>query len=614
MVVRMLAGDWQPLGDAAYFAVRSRDVLTEHHPLLGAWSSGSSRLEESVNNLGPIQLDLLAPFTKTLGPEGLALGIGLLNLAAVVGVWVVTRRLVGPLGVLAAMAATVMLQWSMGSRQLVEGRQQWALVLPFWCLLFLVWALAAGRAWAVPPLVFVSSLIAQTHLTFAIVAAALCVVGLGGYVLVRRWALDSGVAADPVARPFLVGIGVAVVCWAQPLWDQFFVSGNLGRVLRSGDAGGIGYRRGARILVDVVGTPPLWLPGSFARFDPTARLPSELEAWSRLGVVGAVTVGAGVIAAKTAASPAQRVSALLAPVLVLVGWWACATIPTTSFGPARQNYRWLWPLAAFVTFAVASGLAAPARAAITRFRVATAAGLSAVVVLGMLPSAVTTVQRDPDIGRDDRVVGVAGELRSEIADNLPELDIQEPVVIDRTLEQVFSPFSYSIMAELQAAGIDFAVEAGIDAERFRERSISAAEAAALPRLYIVTGSNLERVGVDLLTDVDLVEIAEASGVSDAEDLQRRRLDDDLVAAIGDGRLELDLGAARLYMGDRVAPFVELLEGRQPAELSSVARMAPGMRDLGVLSGDPALLDVLDEWAVLHRSYQLERVAVYVERP
>ena len=53
-----------PTGDDAYFTVRSRDVLTAHHPLLGAWSSGSLDLETPINNLGPIQLDLLAPFTR----------------------------------------------------------------------------------------------------------------------------------------------------------------------------------------------------------------------------------------------------------------------------------------------------------------------------------------------------------------------------------------------------------------------------------------------------------------------------------------------------------------------------------------------------------------------
>ena len=62
--VRAAAGGWAPIGDDAYFTVRSRDVVTTHHPLLGAWSSGSLDLRTPINNLGPTQLDLLAPFTR----------------------------------------------------------------------------------------------------------------------------------------------------------------------------------------------------------------------------------------------------------------------------------------------------------------------------------------------------------------------------------------------------------------------------------------------------------------------------------------------------------------------------------------------------------------------
>ena len=69
-------GDWVPTGDDAYFTVRSRDVLTDHHPLLGAWSSGSLDLANPINNLGPMQLDLLAPFTKVAPMGGTAIAVG----------------------------------------------------------------------------------------------------------------------------------------------------------------------------------------------------------------------------------------------------------------------------------------------------------------------------------------------------------------------------------------------------------------------------------------------------------------------------------------------------------------------------------------------------------
>ena len=83
-VVRAAAIDWMPVGDAADFTVRSRDVLTDHHPLVGAWSSGSAVVGVAVNNLGPLQLDLLAPFTKVSPYLGTAAGAAFLNAASVV--------------------------------------------------------------------------------------------------------------------------------------------------------------------------------------------------------------------------------------------------------------------------------------------------------------------------------------------------------------------------------------------------------------------------------------------------------------------------------------------------------------------------------------------------
>src|SRR5215213_10358922 len=90
--LRAAAGNWVPIGDDAYFTVRSRDVLTSHHPLLGAWSSGSLDLTTPINNLGPLQLDLLAPFTRWTPMGGTAIGVAVVNIAAVVAIAWMMRR------------------------------------------------------------------------------------------------------------------------------------------------------------------------------------------------------------------------------------------------------------------------------------------------------------------------------------------------------------------------------------------------------------------------------------------------------------------------------------------------------------------------------------------
>ena len=91
--VRATISGWVPLGDNAYFTVRLRDVLTEHHPLLGAWSSGSANTGELVNSLGPLQLDLLAIPVRIDADVGTALGVSLINAAALVlAIWFGHRR------------------------------------------------------------------------------------------------------------------------------------------------------------------------------------------------------------------------------------------------------------------------------------------------------------------------------------------------------------------------------------------------------------------------------------------------------------------------------------------------------------------------------------------
>jgi hypothetical protein len=90
--VRAAVGGWVPIGDDAYFTVRSRDVLTEHHPLLGAWSSGSLDLSTPINNLGPLQLDLLAPFTRWTPMGGTAIGVAVVNVASIAAIAWMARR------------------------------------------------------------------------------------------------------------------------------------------------------------------------------------------------------------------------------------------------------------------------------------------------------------------------------------------------------------------------------------------------------------------------------------------------------------------------------------------------------------------------------------------
>ena len=180
--------------------------------------------------------------------------------------------------------ATLGLSW------LIDARQQSALLLPLYALCWLVAAMAAGWDAAVPIGVGVASAIVQTHFTYVYPALVLSAFGVVAYVVVtrrrspRRW-----------ARTAAWGVGVAVLCWIQPLIDQLWGRGNLGAVLgparRSQDAAGL--RAGVEVLAGGVLTPPWWLPGSLRTFlRPYDGVSLAVAVIAFVGWLG-VAVGAG---------------------------------------------------------------------------------------------------------------------------------------------------------------------------------------------------------------------------------------------------------------------------------------------------------------------------------
>src|SRR5262249_30987361 len=249
--VRAALGDWVPIGDDAYFTVRSRDVLTGHHPLLGAWSSGSLDLRTPINNLGPTQLDLLAPFTRFTPMGGTAIGVALINIAAIVVVAWLISRVAGERAVLPAMCAVGLLTWTMGSEMLITPRQHQAMILPYLCLLVAAWAVTAGDRWGIVVAVVAGSLVAQTHLSYPALVGALAVVMVVGQVVAARGGTSVG-----GRRPLIVAAVLVGLLWIQTAIDQFAGFGNLGHVLfGSGGAGRAGLVRGARIVAGTLVSP-----------------------------------------------------------------------------------------------------------------------------------------------------------------------------------------------------------------------------------------------------------------------------------------------------------------------------------------------------------------------
>ncbi|MDQ1518969.1 MAG: hypothetical protein QOI55_42, partial [Actinomycetota bacterium] len=135
---------WLPVGENALFQIRSHDVFSRHTPLIGLASAASESTHLDLHHPGPMFFDVLALPVTLWNGAGVALGVGALNALAVLGVAFVVHRVAGPLMVTVAMAATAVLAWTMGSELLFDPWNPHSMLLPFWCLLFLAWACAAG--------------------------------------------------------------------------------------------------------------------------------------------------------------------------------------------------------------------------------------------------------------------------------------------------------------------------------------------------------------------------------------------------------------------------------------------------------------------------------------
>ncbi|HZB40256.1 MAG TPA: hypothetical protein VE487_04785 [Ilumatobacter sp.] len=479
--VRAAAGSWVPIGDDAYFTARSRDVLTAHHPLLGAWSSGSLDLETPINNLGPAQLDLLAPFTRFAPMGGTAVGVALINVVAIVVVAWLIARIAGDHAVLPAMCAVGLLTWTMGSEMLITPRQHQAMILPYLCMLVAAWAVTAGDRWAIAPAVAAGSLVAQTHLSYPVLAAAMAMVMLVGQVVTTR----EGTAVGG-RRPFVVAGVLASVLWVQSVVDQFAGHGNLGHVVfGSGDAGRAGLVRGARIVAGTLVSPYTFVRPGYREFDAAAPFASVWQSivfWLAVGfAIGWITVAIKRRGLRHAAG------SLVATVAVLAGVLDAALLPRTTFGYTIMNYRWLWATAAFVLMVAFVAVARWAGAHDRDRRVRTAVvGLAVTVLvvpaLANLPRSVQNVGADRYLAEQRNITDALAQVRGVLDD----IAIDGPIVVDDSAMYFGHGYTYPLLAVMQEHRVDFRFDDAFQERRFGSKRVS--DGTEFQRLRLVSGN------------------------------------------------------------------------------------------------------------------------------
>jgi hypothetical protein len=504
-----------------------------------------------LNHPGPLYFDLLAVPARVLpSGAGVALGAALVNALCIVGIALFAYRRGGALFGTLSMAATGSLCWAMGSEMLFEPWNPHSTLLPFLFVLVLVWSMTCGDLPALPFAAGVGSLLVQTHLSYALLVPLLGTWGIFGLVIhlrsLRRHEPDAWGVRRRRALRFCGGAGVVlVVCWLQPLIEQFTSEGdgNLTRLLdnaRSGKAGTIGVGFGTRVVATVISLPPWWFrPSMRDAFNKDWHAPA-------LGVAVFSLIGLCAVLAWCAwdahrrndrASSRAIMTAVVGLLAALITAWQG---PVTVFGTVTPHtFRWLWPLGAFVFFAVATTVCRR----IVGDGVASQSLLVAVFTLvTVLVAALNLPFADEGSGPNSQEYAIPAA--HDVNRRMQSLKNQGPLLIDDVFRGVFAdPYGGAVVAELQLHGIPFlASDPGLIREFGPGRVYNGhnAKAALLLRMGEATrdappGSRRVALG---------------EGLSPADQRELSRLNSQIGEYIQAGRLLLNQrGVAALARGD-----------------------------------------------------------------
>ncbi len=566
-----------------------------------------------MNHPGPLYFDVLAVPARLFEPgAGVAFGVALVNTLCIVGIAVFAYRRGGALLGTIAMAATATLCWAMGSELLFDPWGPHAVLLPFLFFLVLVWSMTCGDLLALPFAVGVGSLVVQTHLSYVLLVPLLGAWGVLGLVFtVRR---ERGQATDvwPARRRralwySAVGGAVLAVCWIQPLIEQFTADGrgNMTRLVDSATSPTetIGFGFGTRVLATVVSLPPWWFRPSMHDALVTGwHAPSLVSAILSLAILAAVLAACGWDARRRH----DRVSTwalATAAVALAIGLVTAGRGPVTVFGKVTAHtFRWLWPLGAFVFFAIAASLGRH----LAR-RAATSAYTLALVGVFTLATVTVAVLDLPftDQGGGPNASEYAIPAARDLARHMGSLEGQGPLLIDDLFHGAFAdPYGGAAAAELQLRGIPFVTgDPGLvrhlgPARHFNGRNAKAA-------LLLRTGdATLEAPAGSRL-------VARGEGLSAADQRELSRLKAQITEYLVQGRLRLDRrGQAALERG--ALPNLPQVQtsGADPRVLLSSRELDVMIRD-HYLVLDGVWPKRFERYADLQHQWDLQTVALFV---
>ena len=179
----------------------------------------------------------------------------------------------------AAFTIVAVFAWTLGSEVLLEPVQPGALLLPLLLACMLVWGVARDDLALFPWLVGVASLLLQTYVTYVFLVAFIAVWAVLCIVLRLHASHYDREQVRRVRTTGLVALAVGLVCWIQPIYQQFFGDGpgnftQLWRAVRS-PTKTYGPNTGTRLMADVVSLPPFWFRPSFHDFLAVRNVPKS---------------------------------------------------------------------------------------------------------------------------------------------------------------------------------------------------------------------------------------------------------------------------------------------------------------------------------------------------
>jgi hypothetical protein len=534
-VIRALRNEWFPIGDNALLFIRTRDVLTEDHPYLGSWTSASLSVGENMNNPGAMYDWLISPFAHLLPPgPAAAIGVAAVNIAAVCLISASAHRIGGWALQRWALLFTAFLAWAMGSEMLFDIWQANALILPFFALLVLSVGVADGDDGLLPWAAVVTSLLLQTHISYAYVFVFI-VLGVGGVRISQRGRIDS----SGWRRPIALTTGVLVVLWSLSVWEQFFGpgKGNMSRLLGNASGGdfSLGLGNASQIVADLGVRPPFWGRSSYTTTveitkiteGPDGRtldLPGLMP--TGVAVLGILALAAALVTLTVLAHRGERhleaAAGVVATVVLFGSVVALSRLTIGVVGISPHHVRWAWPMMAFVHFALvilAAGAWKRTEAADRTLTgligvVAVVATLWNVQFLAQPSGPTADIATMPTMQRVEPLLEV--------------LAAHQPVLYDVSTVQVFEPYSSTMMMWMQERDIEFRVD---DEGMIRQLG----EARRVDGTEPTTIFQLQGSGARTYEGPACV-VAESSSLTDTDDASVRTLVEqaagDLAVAIG----------------------------------------------------------------------------------